>query len=233
MATHTPEPTEDDSEPVIATIDETGQVEAVPDSQVAVVDSSYIDAPDAPAPAPGPQIVYVTEPSAPVRKGNRGLGSLIAVGAALVYGVLLAIVFLIYASAVVGRPTFSLLASPALLIPILLFAVALVLLVLIVNRAGWWSYVFGSVLVALAVYFGTAGALALASGIVLETPEGASRLYGELLLNPPVIIAALLAREVAVWAGAIIGSRGRRVRTRNAEARAAFDAEKAARRAQA
>ena len=225
----TPEPAEDDNEPVIATIDETGQVEPVRDVAVVEADTSYIDEPAA---APAPHVIYVTEPSAPARKGNRALGSLIALGAALVYGVLLSIVFLIVSGAISGRPSVALLASPALFFPVLFFAIGLVLLVLIVNRAGWWSYVIGSVVVALVVYFGTAGALALANGIVLETPEGAGRLFGALLANPPLIIAAILAREVAVWAGAIIGSRGRKVTARNVEARATFEAEQAARRQQ-
>ena len=141
-------------------------------------------------------------------------------------------VFVIVSAAISGRPAFGVLASPALYFPILFFAIGLVLLVLVVNRAGWWSYVIGSIIVALVVYFGTAGALALANGVVLETPEGATRLFNELLANPPLIIAALLAREVAMWAGAIIGSRGRRVKVRNAEARSAFEAEQAARRQQ-
>ena len=37
----------------------------------------------------------------------------------------------------------------------------LVLLVLVVNRGGWAAHVFGSLLVGLAVYFGTAGIAAL------------------------------------------------------------------------
>jgi len=229
----TPEPADDDNEPVIATIDETGPVEPA-QAEVAVLEADpvYIDEPDAPQAQPGPHVIYVTEPAAPARKGNRALGSLIALGAAVFYGILLAIVFVIVSAAISGRPAFGVLASPALYFPILFFAIGLVLLVLVVNRAGWWSYVIGSIIVALVVYFGTAGALALANGVVLETPEGATRLFNELLANPPLIIAALLAREVAMWAGAIIGSRGRRVKVRNAEARSAFEAEQAARRQQ-
>jgi hypothetical protein len=46
-------------------------------------------------------------------------------------------------------------------------------------------------------------------------------------VSPGAIVAALLAREVALWTGAPIAARGRRVKARNIEARETFDREEA------
>jgi len=47
------------------------------------------------------------------------------------------------------------------------------------------------------------------------------------LFSPILIVAALLAREAAIWTGAILARRGRRLKVVNAEARAAFEREQA------
>lgn len=241
MATKTPEtpaapePHDDESEPIVATIDETGPVEPVaPANQVAVVEDARVVEADEPIaePAPAasaPHVVYVTVPAAPVKKGNRGLGSLFAVLAAGVYAVLLAIVFTIIWFSVGASSPLAVIFNATFFIPVLFFAAALVLLVLVLNRAGWWTYVIGSVVVALAVYFGAAGSLLLLNGGLLETPESAAAIFRSILGNPLVIAAALLAREVAIWAGILIAYRGRKVKARNAEARATWDREQAER----
>jgi hypothetical protein len=41
----------------------------------------------------------------------------------------------------------------------------------------------------------------------------------------PLIIAAIVAREVPIWFGAAIAARGRRQKQRNAEEKAAFETE--------
>lgn len=230
-----PEPHDDDSEPIVATIDETGPVESVaPANQVAVVEDARVVEADEPVaePAPAasaPHVVYVTVPAAPVKKGNRGLGSLFAVLAAGVYAVLLAIVFTIIWFSVGARGPLAVIFNATFFIPVLFFAAALVLVVLVLNRAGWWTYVIGSIVVALAVYFGAAGSLLLLNGGLLETPESAAAIFRSILGNPLVIAAALLAREVAIWAGVLIAYRGRKVKARNAEARATWDREQAER----
>ena len=209
--------------PVIATIDETGEV---PSKVVAVSDPEVVPAEPI---TPAPQIVYVTTPHPPKRRSNRALGTLIAVLASVVYAALLALVFAIVWASITGGADLGFVGSPNFYIPVAFFAAAMILLVLLLNRAGWWSWVLGSIVVALVVYFGSAGVLILLRGAVLETAAGANELYLEALLNPLVIIAALAAREVAVWSGVVISWRGRKVTARNLEARAAYDREQAER----
>jgi len=100
-----------------------------------------------------------------------------------------------------------------------------VLVVLVVNRANWWVHIVGSIFVGLIVYFGTIGLGLLTTGIVQNTPAEAAARFSAQLLNPFVIIAALLAREVALWTGAILSRRGRKLRVRNAEAHEAWQRE--------
>ena len=116
-------------------------------------------------------------------------------------------------------------AQPSFYIPVALYVVGVVLLVLIVNRAGWGAYVVGSVFVALLVYFGTVGVLLIAQGVVLQTPTEAAALFNAGLRNPFVIAAALVAREVSMWTGALISRRGRRLKVRNAEIRESWERE--------
>ena len=59
------------------------------------------------------------------------------------------------------------------------------------------------------------------------TPSEANAAFFTGLAQPFTIVAALLAREVAIWTGAILGRRGRTVRARNAEAKAAYEREQA------
>jgi hypothetical protein len=178
------------------------------------------------------RVVYVEAPHPPRKRGNRAVGSLFAVIAAVVYAVLLAIVTFIIVEAVSGVATFEFVSAAAFFVPVLYFAAGFVLLVLILNRASWWAYVLGSIFVALFVYFLSIGTLLLVGGIVLRTPVEASAEFQSALGSPVIIVAALLAREVSLWAGIVISARGRRMKAKNLEAREAFDRDAAARRAE-
>jgi hypothetical protein len=187
----------------------------------------------APAAAPypsQPQVVYVNAPQPPTDKGNRGFGVLIAIAATIVFQIVLAIVMAIVYSSLRGTVSLGFLGQTAFYVPALFFFIGFVALVLLLNRAGWWTYVIGSILVALVVYFGTIGALLLGSNIILQTPEVAAEQFRQGLSNPFTIAAALVAREIAIWAGAIVASRGRKVKARNIEAKAAFERERAQKR---
>lgn len=174
----------------------------------------------------GPQVVYVHTPPPPRKAGNRGIGSLLALLSALVYAALLAVVtMIIFAITLGGAVTFAFLGSANFYVPVLFFALASVLVVLVVNRAGWAAHVIGSLVVGVVVYFGTIGALLLTQGVILLTPDEAAALFSGVARNPIVIAAALLAREVALWSGAIIGRRGRKLKVRNAEAHQAWQRE--------
>jgi hypothetical protein len=201
------------SEPVVATLE--------PDS-----------APAEPTP-PAQQVVYVHAPAAPKKLGNRGIGSVLAIIAAIVFTALLALATALIGLVTTGRFAFGFLGQATFYIPTLFFLIGLVLVILVVNRANWWAYVIGSLVVGLIVYFGSIGLGLLSTGVVLLSPaEAATRFAGE-LRNPFIIVAALLAREVAIWTGAIVSRRGRRLKVRNAEARETWERELAEKRAEA
>lgn len=225
----TPADTTPADAPVETVVDESPAV-ATPDEPVAATtDPAAVDTGRHTAPAE--RVVYVTAPTAPTKKGNRGVGSLIALLSAVVYAALLAVatVALNVAS---GLPlSFAFVTNGLFYIPVLFYAIGLVLLVLILNRASWWPYIIGSLVLGLFVYFGTIGVGLLGTGIIQNTPDEAAARYASALRNPGIILAALLAREVAMWTGAIIASRGRKVKARNIEAREAFDRELAEKRA--
>jgi uncharacterized integral membrane protein len=170
-----------------------------------------------------PQVVYVQAPQPPRKLGNRGVGAALALVSALVFGVLLALVFALIVAAQVGRATFEFLGAPSFYVPILLYAIGTILLVLVVNRAGWAAHVIGSIFVGLFVYFGTIGIIALTGGVVAMTPSEAGVFVASGLTNPYVVAGGFLAREVSLWSGALIARRGRRLKMRNLEARAAYD----------
>lgn len=183
------------------------------------------------------QTVYVRAPLAPPKKGNRGIGSLIALGSAVIFAVIYAGV------AVLVMPLFAppkavafgfsrFINSSAFFVPVLVFALFFVLLVLVLNRAGWWAHVLGSLAVGVLVYFVSIGILLLLNNVIGMTPSGAARAFRSAAESPLIITAALAAREVSLWMGATIAARGRRVKVKNAEARASFDRDSAQARAE-
>lgn len=174
--------------------------------------------PDAPV-----RTVYVTAPTPPAPKGNRVLGILIGLLAAAVFATIYAAVFALLRLAQGGSPAADLpafLGSASFIFPIVILLVAFILWALIVNRAGWWAWILGSFLIAIAVYTGTVGLAQLFYQVQIPWTE------------PALIASAVLARETSVWLGGILSARGKRLKVRNAEARAQFDREEAERRAE-
>jgi len=185
--------------------------------------------------AQGQQVVFVQTPVPPKVRSNRVVGVLLALLGAVVFAIVFAAVVALLltlnvSSAFVQVSISSFLGSAAFWIPVLLFTLVFILLVLIVNRGGWAAHVFGSLLVGLAVYFGTIGLILLSSGLFPN--EGKGLTFATVAAQPTVIVAALVAREVAVWIGLAIAARGRRVRTRNLETRTAWDKEQADKKAE-
>ncbi|RNE59224.1 exosortase/archaeosortase family protein [Cryobacterium tepidiphilum] len=181
-------------------------------------------------PGPTPQSpIYVQAPVAPKKKGNRGIGILIALLATLVYALIYAgVVFLIAAassastSAVVANFT-DYLVRPVYYVPVIFFFLAFSLLIAIVNRGGWWAYVLFGFLVAVVVYFAYIGGALLTVQAWNLTPQEAANFVRAHWLDPGAIAAAVIAREVPIWAGAWIARRGRAVTARNADARRDYD----------
>ena len=173
------------------------------------------------------QTVYVPAVVPPIKKGNRGFGVLIALLSTVVFAGLYALIIATIRAVELGVFQFDFFGSLAFYTPAIFFFVGFAIVVLLANRASWWGYVLGSIFVALFVYFGTVATGLLVNNILAETPTGAARLLSTALFSPFIIAAALLAREVSMWMGALISARGRRVKVRNLEARDAFDRETA------
>ncbi|WP_167042872.1 hypothetical protein [Salinibacterium sp. ZJ454] len=193
-----------------------------------------------PASAPQPeqpQIVYISEPNPPKKKSNRGLGALLAIGATVVFAVLFAIVSALLIMLIPPRQDFlenylSFVTNPSFWLPVIVFAIAYILLVLISNNAGWWAHVLGGFIVAILVYLAFIGGGLLGAQAWTLTLENATRFTNALWLNPLAIAAFIVAREVPIWMGAAISARGRKVKARNIEQREEFDREQAAKRAE-
>ena len=173
--------------------------------------------------------VYIQAPTAPRYKSNRGPGVLIALLSTVVFAALYAIVAFVLSG--IGSLSISDTASkftefivlPIFYVPVIFFFIAFALLVLIVNRGGWWAYVLFGFLVAVVVYFSYIGAALLSVQAWNFTPDQAVRFIGQQWLNPGAIAAAVVAREVPIWAGAWIARNGRAVTERNAAAKAEYD----------
>ena len=200
-------------------------------SEPTKVEPVVIDSP--PVETPSPQVVYVQTPAPPKKKGNRGIGSVLAIASGLIFAAAFALVVAAIANlSGIGRFTVTFLAQPSFYVPVLFYIIGAVLLVITVNRAGWAAYVLGSIFVGLVVYFGTVGVLLLGQGVILKTPAEAAALLALGLTNPLVIAAGLVAREVSMWTGALISRRGRRLKVRNATAHETWEREVAQKKAE-
>lgn len=179
--------------------------------------------------------VYVTAPNPPKRKGNRGMGVLLAFLATVVFaaayaGVSALLILFVSPSAVPDALT-KFVVGPLFYVPVAAFLVLMILWALLVNRASWWAWVIGSLVIAAATYFATIGTLLLMSGGFGLTGSQAALAFVGFAINPALIAAALLARETSIWFGAAIAKRGRRVRERNYEAWMEFENEEARKKA--
>jgi hypothetical protein len=210
------------AEPVAATADPAA-VETAPVAPAEVAAAPVTVAPTS------QHVVYVEAPKPPSARGNRGIGVLLAIIATIIYAVLYALVTVIVDVANSAAVDFDFITTNFFWAPVALFLVGFVLLVLIVNRAGWAAHVLGSLFVGAFVYLTTAGAFMLLAN--LQT-AGSAASYTAYLYSAPAIVAGLLAREVSLWMGAAIAARGRRVKARNLESRDAYDQEVAAKRAE-
>jgi hypothetical protein len=156
----------------------------------------------------------------PTKRSNRPLGILVAVLATVLFAVLYAFAVLVIVRTVSGVAHMQDLANPGYWLPVLLFLLSFLVVVAVLNRAGWWAYAVGSLAVAAIVYFGSALFIGLIEQLVLGNPVTGF----DALASAPLIVAAFLAREVALWAGAIIGARGRSLSARYSRDRAEFEA---------
>ncbi|QDZ15033.1 hypothetical protein [Humibacter ginsenosidimutans] len=182
-----------------------------------------------------PVPVYVTAPTPPKGKGNRLMGILVGVVATLAFAVVFAAVvlglfylFALHAPGTVMNTWEHYLPTAGFWVPVVIFFLAYALLIAIVNRGGWWAYVLGSFFVGVIVYFGYIGGALLTVKAWTLSLDQANQFIGTLWAHPLTIASAIVAREVAMWFGAWIAARGRRVRARNLEAQREYDRSMAA-----
>jgi hypothetical protein len=218
------------SDPAPAAPDSVDSAAAPATSEPVVAEPVAGETPAVPV-AVSQQVVYVEAPKPFVKKGNRVFGILIAIVSAIIFAAAFAVAGAI-ANLINGQPAdFAVIGTLDFWAPVLMFAVGFILVVLVVNRAGWAAHVLGSVFVALVVFFGGTGVeLLLHVGTIPSNEVGQT--FTRVLFSSTLIIAALLAREVSLWMGFAIAARGRKVKARNVDARVLYDQEIAAKRAE-
>lgn len=173
---------------------------------------------------PPRQPVYVQAPTEPKAKGNRGFGILVSLLATIVFAALYAgvIALLVIVNDGSVDPVNDVLIKAPFWIPVLFFFLAMVALVSVVNRGGWWAYVIGGFVVAAVVYASYLGGVLIevAAGI---SPNEVAEVIQRSLFSPAAVISFVIAREVPIWFGAWVAARGRKVKERNIEARREYE----------
>ncbi|MGO3148277.1 MAG: hypothetical protein ACTIJ6_11435 [Leucobacter sp.] len=171
--------------------------------------------------------LYMQSPMPPDLKGNRAAGVAIALLATLAFAVLYAAI--VSAWIAPFHPPSSFLTEGLLpwvtswgfIVGVVAFFLGLVVLVLVFGRAGWWAYVIFSLFVGVVVWAATSGTFAYVGTPMESATElranGLFEAIKGLAFTVPTLGAAVIAREVAVWFGAWIGARGRKVKARNAK----------------
>lgn len=172
------------------------------------------------------QSVTHDQSAPPHKQGNRLVGTLWVLLAAGIFQVIFfganALIALAFGgpSAVADQVT-SIAETSLAWLPVLLFFLLFELVVLITNRAGRVVYVFASLIVGALVYVLTV----LLFSLIVRHSLGDANTLAQTFLNYEFILIGLVAREVMLWTGLAIGSRGIRVRRRNREARLAYNEE--------
>ena len=173
--------------------------------------------------------LYLQAPAEPEPAGNRLAGILISLVATVAFALVYAGILAAGLAPHHPRSTFldegllPHLTSWGFIAATAGFFIGMVLLVLIVGRAGWWAYVLGGFWVAVIVAAAATLGYRFSTDLTgLSSSWDLRSLYATVTL-PQVIAAALVAREVTVWFGAWIGARGRKVTARNREAQAEYE----------
>lgn len=174
------------------------------------------------AATPHREVIFVDAPTPPRKRGNRGLAVLLAIPATLIFLVLQVLI-----QYVISGGDIEFLGRASFYYPALCLVIGLALLGLVLNRSPWWLYIGGSVVVGALVWLGSASLSLISAGMLSMTQPQANEFFFAEFFSAGSIIAALLAREVAMWTGAVLARRGRALKVRNADAYAAYEQEQA------
>ena len=182
-----------------------------------------------PPPVPSQPVLAPADESAPPpprARGNRLVATAWVVLAAGLFQVLyfaaLGLVILLLAGAAAVAPQLANIAKyPFAWLPVVFFLLFFELTVLLLNRAGRFAYVVASLVVGLLVYIVSV----LLISIIVGGGIGDTSTLAQAFESPEFVLTGLVAREVMLWTGFAIGSRGIRLRARNKEERARYDEE--------
>ena len=167
----------------------------------------------------------------PEQRSNRGFAVFTAILASIVFAAAFACGFAA-AAIIFGGATgafvdvlLGFIRTAAFFIPVALFTIVMVLWSMVANRAGWWSYIIASLIVALIAFFGYH--LGVAAQDVVNGEAFSIDKFMESLTAPEqlpgALIAFIAARESALWIGGIASLRGRRVKRKNAQAQEEYE----------
>ena len=192
-------------------------------------------APAQPTPVPPPFIpqpvapIFLQRPEPPKRKSNRGVGILIALVGTVAFAVLWAAALVVVGAML--TPSSELL--PVLTqyftsqlsgwAPIVAFFVGMVVLIQIINRARWWGYILGGLVVAIFVYLVYIGAGLVDARFWQRNADEQALVLSRAWVSPFAVLAGVIAREMSIWTGAWLAGRGRKLKARNAEAQADYE----------
>ena len=197
---------------------------------VVVTPSEPVSEPAVVAAPVAPQPIFVQAPEAPRPRGNRGAAGAIGLLAALAFAVLYYAVWLALAAFSGDVDTDNLadaalagLGSWILWVPVVIFFLSFWLLGAIINRGRWGSWVIFGLLVGFASWGGyLLGVLFQEQFWNITASQGAD-LMEQHVLAPLAVAAFIIGRELTIWFGAWVASRGKRVTELNVEAQREYE----------
>jgi hypothetical protein len=179
--------------------------------------------------------IQVQAPTTPVKRSNRGFGIGVMLLSSLVfaaiYGAIIYLVTFFFLDPSVDDGTqgvLQALGTPVFWVPVLVYLVACILWVLIVNRAGGWLHVLFGLIVGVLAYASVVAVLSVTASLAESRPEDFTDFVFRSLIDSRALLAFIVARELPIWFGAWVGRRGRKLREQHAEARRVYDDELAA-----
>ncbi len=180
---------------------------------------------------PGPQPIFVQAPEAPRPRGNRGAAGAIGLLATVAFAVLFLAATLgfgllagAFEATEVVDTLLTVVQTWAFWVPVVVFFLAFWLLGAAINRGRWGHWVVWGLLVGVATWLGhLLGAVLQAGPFWMLSPSETAGIAEEQLFAPLAIIAFVLGRELTIWFGAWVASRGRRVTELNDEAQREYE----------
>lgn len=168
---------------------------------------------------------------APHKRGNRIFALIMAVITTIVFAAVYALVFaamrfIFTPDANILGDAWAFAGTAAFYVPVAFFAVIMIVWSVLSNRAGWWSYVLVSLLIAIVAFIGHY------VGIAGQGLFGGGAWSNQALIDairapenlPGALIAFITARETANWLGGLIAARGRRLTRLNKRDQDEYDA---------